>query len=58
MEIPLKGRAKVQKNNDYESYIVSRLLGYLARPRSPYLTQRHLHPPWFLVEHRILVLEE
>ena len=30
MEFPLKGRTKVQKNNDYESYIVSRLLDYFG----------------------------
>jgi hypothetical protein len=30
MEIPHKGRAKIQKNNDYESCVVSRLLGYFG----------------------------
>ena len=31
MEIPHKGRAKIQKNNDYESCVVSRLLGYFGK---------------------------
>ena len=31
MEIPYKGRTKVQKNNDYESYLVSCLLGYFGK---------------------------
>jgi len=30
MELPLKTRTKVHKNYDYESYIVSRLLGYFG----------------------------
>ena len=57
MEISHEGRSKVQKNNDYESYLVSQ--PQFIKLTGPYQSiQLNLHRLWVLDEHRIPVLEE